>query len=128
MDALMSQALGAQERPVPFYYYIRYVCAELICIFAFSSSVTGETLEKWFLMSRHGECTEIETLKRKISDFPEIEDPVSFSKLMSARGHTVNEQALEVPGAKSIQIDITELSLNLTFVTAPLCKDNLEHE
>jgi len=79
-------------------------------------------------MSRHGECAEIETLKRKVSDLPEIEDPVSFSTLMRTRGYTVNEQALEVPGAKAIQIDITELSLNLTFVTAPLCKGNSEHE
>ena len=116
------------NKSVPFYYSIRYLCAELICIFAFSSSVTGETLESWFLMSRHGECAELATLKRKISDLPEIEDPVSFSKLMRTRGYTVNEQPLEVPGAKAIQIDVAELSLNLTFVTAPLCKGDSEHE
>ena len=107
---------------------IRYVCTGLISIFAFVSTVTGESLEKWFLMSRHGECAEIATLKRKVSDLPEIEDPVSFSRLMRTRGYAVIERPLELLSADAIQIDVAELSLNLIFVTEPLCKGYSEHE
>ncbi len=109
-------------------YTIRYFCTTLIFVFVFASAVTGENLEKWFLMSRHGECAEIATLKRKVSDFPEIEDPFSFTRLMRARGHTVIERPLELPGHGAIQIDVAELSLHLIFVTSPLCKGYSEHE
>ena len=97
-------------------------------MFAFATAVTGESLEKWYLMSRHGECAEIAILKRKISDFPEIEDPLSFTRLMRTRGHAVIEQPLKLPSGGAIQIDVAELSLNLIFVTAPLCSNFSEHE
>ena len=74
-------------------------------------------------MSRHGDCAEIAILKRKIPDFPEIKDPVSFSRLMETRGHVVIEKPLELPSGDAIQIDVAELSLNLIFVTEPLCKN-----
>jgi len=124
----MSKNNRSTLAPLISNYTIRYFCTTLIFVFAFASDVTGEILDKWFLMSRHGECAEIATLKRKVSDFPEIEDPVSFSRLMRARGHTVIEGPLELPGTGAIQIDVAELSLNLIFVTAPLCKGYSEHE
>ena len=107
---------------------MRYVSAGLVSIFAFASAVTGESLEKWYLMSRHGECAKIAMLKRKISDFPKIEDPVSFARLMRTRGHVVIDKPLELPSGGAIQIDVAELSLNLIFVTEPLCKNYSEHE
>lgn len=100
----------------------------LICIIAFISAASSEGLDKWHLMSRHGECTEIAVLERKIPDLPDITDPIAFSELMKARGYSVNEQALEVPAAKAMQIDIAGLSLYLTFVTGPLCESYPEHE
>jgi len=107
---------------------IRLLCTGWVSIFAFAATVSGKSLEKWFLMSRHGECAQIATLKRKVSDLPEIEDPASFSRFMRARGHTVIEQPLEWSGIGAIQIEVVELSLNLIFVTEPLCNNYLEHE
>ena len=107
---------------------LRLVCTGLVVIFAFAATVNGKSIEKWFLMSRHGECAEIATLQRKVSDLPEIEDPISFSQFMRVRGHTVIEQPLELSGAGAIQIEVVELSLNLIFVTQPLCNNYLEQE
>ena len=98
---------------------IRLVCTGLLSIFAVAATVNGKSIEKWFLLSRHGECAEIATLQRKVSDLPELEDPVSFSRFMRARGHTVIEQPLELSGVGAIQIEVVELSLNLIFVTGP---------
>ena len=107
---------------------IRLVCTSLVSIFAIAASISGSGLEKWFLMSRHGECAEIASLKRKVSDLPEIENPVSFSRFMRASGHTVIEQPLDLSGVGAIQIEVVELALNLVFVTEPLCNNYLEHE
>jgi len=41
---------------------------------------------EWFLMSRHGECAEIGSLKRKVPDLGEVRDPFAFIKLMRIRG------------------------------------------
>ncbi len=107
---------------------IRLLGTGLVAIFAFAATASGKSLEKWFLMSRHGECAQIATLQRKVSDLPAIEDPVSFSRYMRARGYTVIEQDLELPGVGAIQIEVVELSLNPIFVTEPVCNNYLEHE
>jgi len=42
---------------------------------------------EWLLMSRHGECVEVQSLKRKAPDLGEIRDPSTFAKLMRDKGY-----------------------------------------
>ena len=40
----------------------------------------------WLLMSRHGECVEVGSLKRKVPDLGDVRDPSAFIQLMRDKG------------------------------------------
>ncbi len=75
-------------------------------------------------MSRHGDCAEIEILKRKIPDMPDIKDPFSFIDHVRNKGYSVSSQSLAIPSGKAYQVDVVELSLNLIFVQKIICKNH----
>ena len=52
---------------------------------ALLSTASASSSEKWFLMSRHGECVEVRSLQRKIPDIGNIEDPQSFTMFMEEK-------------------------------------------
>lgn len=95
-----------------------------------SSTVRADDHEKWFLMSRHGECAEIGVLQRKIPDLGNIEDPQTFILFMGKKGHEVivkDVYANESEGLKGIAFDVQVPAeeLSLTFVKSILCKEIL---
>lgn len=91
-----------------------------------SAFVSADSV-KWFLMSRHGDCAEIATLRRKLPDMPEIDGPVSFSQYMAASGHIAVEQPLQSNKDDFAQIDVETLSLSLIFMKETLCKAFVSH-
>ncbi|OGI66097.1 MAG: hypothetical protein A2W18_11825 [Candidatus Muproteobacteria bacterium RBG_16_60_9] len=82
--------------------------------------------EQWFLMARHGECTEIERLKRKVPDLGDINDPYSFVKRMQQKGHTVTSTEVMEAKGKAVEVKVPERELFLVFVTAELCQKSGE--
>jgi len=77
---------------------------------------------QWMLMSRHGGCTEIESLKRKIPDLGDVSDPYSFMKLMRQRGHQVSSNEISEAGGKAVEVRVPEKELFLIFVAPEFCE------
>lgn len=93
--------------------------AATLFVFAGSHGLAGD---KWFLMSHHGECSEMDALKRKVQDLGDIRDPYAFAKLMRDRGHHVMTNEKTMPTGKSVEVSVAERNLGLMFVTAGLCR------
>lgn len=87
------------------------------------STASANDPEKWFLMSRHGECAEIRSLQRKIPDIGNIEDPQSFTMFMKGKGHKVIFNELKELHGKAFQVSIPEKGLSLMFVKGSICKE-----
>ena len=90
---------------------------------ALISTASANNSEKWFLMSRHGECVEIKSLQRKIPDIGNIEDPQSFILFMEGKGHKVISNELQ---GKALQVSIPEKGLSLMFVKGSMCKEFID--
>ena len=80
---------------------------------------------KWLLMSRHGECSEIAVLERKVADIDGVDSPSAFIRVMRQRGYDVTERAMPEVGGDAIQVDVPEKGLSLWFVRVSLCPDRI---
>ena len=85
-----------------------------------SVAVSGQ---QWFLMARHGECMEIESLKRKVPDLGEVNDPYSFVQLMRQKGLTVTSTEMVPAEGMAVEVKVPEKELSLVFVTSELCQN-----
>ena len=90
---------------------------------ALISTASANNSEKWFLMSRHGECVEIRSLQRKIPGMGNIQDPQSFIMFMEGKGHKVISNELKELQGKALQVSIPEKGLSLMFVKGSMCKE-----
>lgn len=77
--------------------------------------------EQWFLLARHGECAKVESLKRKVPDLGEVNDPHAFATLMRENGHSVTLDQMPVPSGAVYEVSVPEKDLSLVFVTAEVC-------
>ena len=77
--------------------------------------------ERWFLMSRHGDCAEVGTLKRKVPDIGEINEPQAFATFMRGKGHAVTATQFSVPKGRAWEVKVPEKELFLMFVTSAMC-------
>jgi hypothetical protein len=78
--------------------------------------------QQWLLMSRHGECVEIGSLKRKIPDLGDIADPYSFIELMRQRGHEVELNEISAGNGKAVEVKVPYQGLFLVFVMSEMCQ------
>jgi hypothetical protein len=91
-------------------------------LFLFFRQSISLAASEWFLMSRHGECVEVGSLKRKVLDMGEIRDPIAFAKLMREKGHQVIVSEVSMPNGKVIEVKVPERELSLIFVTPEVCQ------
>lgn len=91
------------------------VCLALMITFPVLAS------EQWFLLSRHGACAKVESLKRKVPDLGVVNDPHAFAALMRKNGHQVTLSPMSLPKGKAFEVTVPEKSLSLVFVTSDLC-------
>ena len=82
----------------------------------------AEAAERWFLMSRHGDCVEVGALKRKVPDLGDIGDPEAFAGLMRRKGYEVTSTRIPVPRGKAREVKVPQRELSLIFVTAEVCR------
>ena len=80
-----------------------------------------EAAERWFLLSRHGECAKVESLKRKIPYLGEVNDPHAFAALMQKNGHKVTLRETPVSAGKAYEVTVPEKELFLIFATSEMC-------
>jgi hypothetical protein len=79
---------------------------------------------EWFLMSHHGECVEVQSLKRKVPDLGEIRDPTAFAKLMLGKGYQVTVNEVSTRNGKAVEVKVPERDLALMFVTPEFCQQS----
>ncbi len=72
-------------------------------------------------MSRHGDCAAVATLKRKVPDLGEINDPQAFAVFMRHKGYTVTSTRVPVPKGSAQEVKVPEKDLFLMFVTSEMC-------
>ncbi len=99
-----------------------------ICWFVLVGNAVGwgrvaadDTPDKWMLMSRHGECADISSLKRKVPNLPEVSDVPSLVEFFKSEGHFVQSKELPGSAGRAYQVDISGMSLNLVLVNESLC-------
>ena len=83
--------------------------------------LSTQATERWFLMSRHGDCAEVGTLKRKVPDIGEVNDPQAFATFMRGKGHAVTTTPISVPKGRAWDVKVPEKELFLLFVTSEIC-------
>lgn len=83
---------------------------------------TAQATERWFLMSRHGDCAEVGSLTRKVPDLGDVGDPAAFVSLMRRKGFEVTMTRLEVPSGKAQEVRVPQKGLFLVFVTPEICR------
>jgi hypothetical protein len=78
---------------------------------------------EWFLMSRHGACSNIDALERKVGDITDVETPDDFIKLILQKGYDV--KVFEPPNLQgnAVNVEVPAKELFIMFVTKELCKD-----
>ena len=79
---------------------------------------------EWFLMSRHGECAEIQSLKCKVSDLGDVRDPTVFVKLMRDKGYQVTVNEVSGPNGRAVEVKVPEREMFLMFVTPDVCQQS----
>jgi hypothetical protein len=80
-----------------------------------------DAVERWLLFSRHGECAEVATLKRKVPDLGQINTPQAFVSFMRSKGLSVTSAPMALPGGQAHEVNVPALELSLVFVTSELC-------
>ena len=86
------------------------------------TQLSAQAAERWFLMSRHGDCAEVSVLKRKIPDLGEVSDPHTFASHMRHKGYDVTSAPVSVPKGKAQEVNVPQKNLFLMFVTAEVCR------
>lgn len=85
--------------------------------------LAAQAAEPWFLMARHGECHRIESLKRRVPELGDVNDPQGFAALMRRSGRQVDVRQMPVPRGQAVEVVVPDRGLSLVFVTADLCRD-----
>ena len=94
-----------------------------LCV-CFVEGVAQADVSQWFLMARHGECAEIESLRRKVPDLGDIRDPSAFIKLMRDKGYQVTVNEVSTLKGKAVEVKVPERELSLIFVTPEVCQQS----
>ena len=97
--------------------------AGLVCLGLMSPS-PARAAERWFLMSRHGDCAEVGVLKRKIPDLGEVSDPEAFARFMRQKGYEVTSTRISVPKGRAQEVNVPRKDLFLIFVTSEMCRSS----
>jgi hypothetical protein len=89
-------------------------------LFLFVGGVSGA--DKWLLMARHGECTEIAKLGSRIPELAQARDPYAFVKLMRQKGHAASADEMPASGGRAVEVRVPERNLAMVFATRELCE------
>ena len=93
----------------------------LIFIFLVFGTAEAESSE-WYLMSRHGQCSEIKILERKVPDLGNVTSPDAFVNLMEDRGYDVAVNEMSELNGNAVQVNVPKKGLSVIFVKKLFCK------
>ena len=97
-------------------------CASLV-LFSILMVPISSHANEWFLMSRHGSCSSINSLERKVGDMTDVETPDDFIGLIIQKGHDVKVYEPADLQGNAVNVEVPAKELFIMFVTKELCKD-----
>ena len=97
--------------------------ASIILFISLIFPIRSQANDEWFLISRHGSCSEINILERKVGSMSGVETPEDFIELMQSKGYKVKVIEPSNLEGNAVQVEVSEKNLSLMFVTRELCKD-----
>jgi hypothetical protein len=97
-------------------------CASLV-LFSILMVPISSHANEWFLMSRHGSCSNINSLERKVGDMTDVETPDDFIGLIIQKGHDVKVYEPADLHGNAVNVEVPAKELFIMFVTKELCKD-----
>ena len=97
-------------------------CASFVLLSILMVPISSHANE-WFLMSRHGSCSNINSLERKIGDMTDVETPDDFIGLIIQKGHDVKVYEPADLHGNAVNVEVPAKELFIMFVTKELCKD-----
>lgn len=78
--------------------------------------------QQWYLMARHGECMEINSLVRKLPDIGGVDTPDAVIAFMQSKGYKfIVGKPKELKG-EVVFVNSPEKGLDLIFVMQSICK------
>ncbi|MCP5200949.1 MAG: hypothetical protein H6977_13120 [Gammaproteobacteria bacterium] len=95
--------------------------ALLACLAVRHGALADDRHGTWVLMSRHGECEPMASLRREVPALPEITEPAALVGFLESQGHFVASRSLPGSAGRAYQVDVADLSLNLVLVRESLC-------
>jgi hypothetical protein len=95
----------------------------VLLLFGCTAVSHAAAVGEWFLMSRPGECVNINSLKSMIPDLGESTGPQSFIEMMKKRGHKVSAEEVTGFHGEEITVRVPEKGLALTFATGKVCSN-----
>ena len=101
---------------------MKHIVSTILFIFLIIP-VLSHANDEWYLISRHGSCSEINILERKVGSMSGVETPEDFIELMRSKGYEVIVNEPSNLDGNAVQIEVPEKNLSLMFVTRDLCKD-----
>lgn len=75
----------------------------------------------WFLFSRHGECSEVSVLNRKLPDVGDANDPEEVAQRLRRRGEAVELTRRSASNGEMVVMQLPKRGLSLMFVRAAMC-------
>jgi membrane-bound lytic murein transglycosylase B len=76
---------------------------------------------QWQLMARHGECDDLDVLRREIPDLAVVENPEAFVVQMRDRGHDASAEVFPGTDGQAVAVKVPALNVDLVFATRALC-------
>lgn len=78
----------------------------------------------WFLMSRHGECTDAgRALRHKFRDLPAMSGPIEFADEMKRRGHAAQVTERYGGNAHAVLVEVPSQEVSMLFVRREACRE-----
>lgn len=97
------------------------VLAQIVLITGCISANAETAQPAWQLMSRHGECIGIDSLKQTFPNLPDVSGPASLLEFLRSEGYFVQAREFSGSAGRAHEIKVSDLSLNLVIVRETLC-------
>ena len=86
-----------------------------------NAAVSAVVSGPWQLMARHGECSDLSLLQRKIPDLAAVGEPEGFIQQMRDKGHAASADVFPGTQGRAVAVKVPALDLDLVFATRELC-------
>ena len=95
-----------------------------IAVVALSGALVSARVSasEWYLLARHGECSPISVLKRKLPDMPEVRDPQGFVAYLEAKRLKFTRQSHAGPSGEAVEFQVPEAGLAVLLVPGEYCR------